>query len=806
MENFVHDYGTGSQIPDPPAFVNYQAPDAIPSSSARPTFRSANFIRASTRESPIRQPTLFDEEPVINAAGIGAGGGHHPRDPYGPEGGDLSRRNTQNVSTTSHASHPPYTNGISGHHGNQNQYTSGPSNSPASAPASQAQVTRRQSAIQTQQQQQLHRVLQDPYAETIDPTADTYIKVGGNAYKVDPMKDPQQNASSAIRSGSGAASPTKTAVGTASDPLFKQLEELKNVVSTSGSVRKNTIIRPNAGAALDPKPPNSTSPSLPNRQNTAGSSTLSPPGSAVTGRSVTRSPSPGNRNYRNSAESVVGTHPSVSRSPSPKPPTAAFMVPNSAQPSGSGVIHEVVSDYQQSLPGEHKSISRSNSRNHRGSVSASSAASHAPPEQQFHGQHLSRPASIVGHAGVGAHGGSRSNSPQPTISRGPSPQPGQLVHMNNFIQPPAQTGPSIARAPSPNTVGIALDPSGRVLQDDMAQKYQQQQHQPPHQGRMVPPQTQLPIYNPPPPPQQLSTPMQQQQQRRPNYLASPTGSQPYTPVTPPPSGPTGMYHHHTPSPQPAYVQPQPAVVPPLAPHYNPPAPPQPIQYQLPPQQARYIQHQPPPQQQPPPPQHQVPSPQMNPYGSVNSMSDLQRANSMAYYGNQTPPQHVPAPPPSASIPQMLGVQAPQQQRVMQQQQFQQQQQQQQQQLQQAQQQRGYQQPVQQPPHHQHFVEPMQMRRSPSPQPPMQTTEDGTPVLFYGEFFVYLERSMNNLSFSVRALYDYAATIDEEFDFQASDIIAVTSTPEDGWWTGELLDEARRQKGRNVFPSNFVCLF
>lgn len=60
--------------------------------------------------------------------------------------------------------------------------------------------------------------------------------------------------------------------------------------------------------------------------------------------------------------------------------------------------------------------------------------------------------------------------------------------------------------------------------------------------------------------------------------------------------------------------------------------------------------------------------------------------------------------------------------------------------------------------------------------------------------------------SVKALYDYTATIDEEFDFQAGDIIAVTSTPEDGWWTGELLDEARRQRGRNVFPSNFVCLF
>ena len=59
---------------------------------------------------------------------------------------------------------------------------------------------------------------------------------------------------------------------------------------------------------------------------------------------------------------------------------------------------------------------------------------------------------------------------------------------------------------------------------------------------------------------------------------------------------------------------------------------------------------------------------------------------------------------------------------------------------------------------------------------------------------------------VKALYDYTATIDEEFDFQAGDIIAVTATPDDGWWSGELLDEARRVEGRHVFPSNFVCLF
>lgn len=60
--------------------------------------------------------------------------------------------------------------------------------------------------------------------------------------------------------------------------------------------------------------------------------------------------------------------------------------------------------------------------------------------------------------------------------------------------------------------------------------------------------------------------------------------------------------------------------------------------------------------------------------------------------------------------------------------------------------------------------------------------------------------------AVKALYDYTATIPEEFDFQAGDVIAVTATPDDGWWSGELLDEARRVPGRHVFPSNFVCLF
>ncbi|KZV67505.1 hypothetical protein PENSPDRAFT_583806 [Peniophora sp. CONT] len=64
----------------------------------------------------------------------------------------------------------------------------------------------------------------------------------------------------------------------------------------------------------------------------------------------------------------------------------------------------------------------------------------------------------------------------------------------------------------------------------------------------------------------------------------------------------------------------------------------------------------------------------------------------------------------------------------------------------------------------------------------------------------------SLLYTVKALYDYSATIPEEFDFQQGDIIAVTATPEDGWWSGELLDEARRVPGRHIFPSNFVHLF
>lgn len=683
MENFVRDYGTGSQIPDTPAIIDYNRPNTIPSSSSDPTFHVADFVRVarphkkrkvsdklseddppkSKRDDLQRQPSrhsvtssvtpppppppVVEEEPKVNIAGLGAGG---------------SRQANENV---------PSINGTS---------------SPV-----KADVDRKSTAVS-------RKPPQDPMAESIVPNAQTFMKVGNNAYPVDVSRDPQEQSGSSTSIVNN-HSPSKD-VDT-EDPLAKTLAELNNVVSTQGGTRRNSMWKPPQNvqhpqprAADPPLQSSGTSQAFggPSRQATLASP-ASRPGSSA---------SPAPRDYRNSAEMVVGAHPTASRpvSPSPgpsNPPTAAFMKPrNSLDPSDSEVIKGVLTDYHQSLPGERKSISR------RGSYSAPSPSPSTERQQQF--QNLGRPPSQMGHTGVGAHG-SRSNSPQP-LSRGPSPAPGYI---------PAPPAPSIQRSASPNKVGIALDPSGRVLHDDMAPRYQHQhQHQQHQQHQHQQQRPTVPQQPPPPPLQQQQPSYAQPVQRRSSYM----NMGPVIPPPPPPVQPT-----YTPGPPSGYTAPPPAPVPVTTSYHQ-------MQYSAPP-----------PAQYQAPMQQQVFQPQPQVYGNAGK-NGMQRATSAAsgYYTNGTP-----------APGRQMHVQGGS----------------------------GYQQPA-----------PM-YGRSPSPQPPPPPAppQEENPILFY-----------------VKALYDYTATIDEEFDFQAGDVIAVTATPEDGWWSGHLLDDARSQPGRHIFPSNFVCLF
>ena len=686
IEGFVRDYGTGNLIPDPPAFVNYQTPDAIPSASARPTSRPAQFTRSTTREIPIRQNSSpVDDEPVTNTAGVGAGGGVRRTDTHNQrEGADLSRQPTRSSQQHPPPQQVPYTNGTSLHR-------SVSSVSPPPTNNSQPVLQRRLTA--SAQSAQLQRVLQDPHAETIDPTAETYIKVGNNAYKVDLSKDPQKLPGSSVRNSM--ASPTKQNNGPTVDPLMRHLEELQNTVSTTG--RRNTLVTNTKPPATPEQKAGHVSLPASGRLGSAGSSSLAPiitPSFGGSSPQQNRVPTPV-LDYQNPAQEVVGAHPSASRPASPLPaPTAAFMVPKqSIPPSGSEIVSEVLADYQQSLPGEHKS---SNSRAHSPNPSIS---------QNNPGQNLARPPSQLGHAGIGAHG-SRSNSPQPQIiSRGPSPASNHV--RNSFMQPPNSVGQGVVRAPSPNTVGIALDPSGRVLHDEMAQRYQQQQQHVSQQlqRQPLPPQTQHPAYNPPPPPAQQQQQQQHQQQlaqRRVSYVGAPPASHgmapPVAPVpyatTPPPN------NYHTPPPQPSYAQP-PA---PLHSGYNPST----VQYQPPPpqqqqQQPRYQQ-----QQQPPPQQLQ---PQAG-YNNVN----IQRNPSLAQYNG-------PPPPPQQQVQQAQQVQQQTRGTNMQSQ------------VQQVQQARYQQQPQQQP-QYGGYHDPATTQRSPSPVPPPQTTEDSARILFYGKLLVF----------------------------------------------------------------------
>ncbi|VDC02787.1 unnamed protein product [Peniophora sp. CBMAI 1063] len=651
QENFVSSYGTGNQIPDPPQFVSYSSPEGALPSSTRPTTRPAQFERESQRTNrPIpTAPQPQDDGPVVNTAGVGSGnrGSMIEAAPQQPPSRAQSRAS---------ARPPPEQNGTS------------------PAPITQA----------------LPRTMTGGAGSgsAVDPQQ--MISIGGQAYPVDPDRNPQ-----AARGSQVSQNGQNPNVGDISDPIERARQEL--LAGAGGSVGRSGTRK----------------------------TTTSPPSNLAA-----PSGAPRNRDYRNSAEVVVGGYPLANSRPSspaaPQPQSSGItnnhMRPqgSTGPPQGQDMFSNVVAQYGQSFPGER---SRPNSR--RNSFNEAAGM----------GQQLQRPVSREGHAGVGAHG----RSPSPGL-----PGPGQ--------------GPIRAVSPGRpvNSVGIALDPHGNVVEDNMAGAYAQQRPPAHSQGSYGPG-----------PGSQLGTPAQSNQiARRPSVSGSPAGYGP-----PPGQSPVRGYQ--------GYGQQQ-------APQAVPPPPQQP-QYGAPPQQS-YGQAAPHPYAAATSPsgygapaQQQQQGYAQNGPGRQNTVG--RQNGQQAGYG---------APPPQQQPQQQYGQHqaypgAPQNAYGG-----------------------GYGQPQQQQSAYgqqQQYNAYAGRGRSPSPQPqPLalsqpamqqnqavpptrQYTEDGRGVLFY-----------------VKALYDYSATIPEEFDFQQGDIIAVTATPEDGWWSGELLDEARRVPGRHIFPSNFVHLF
>jgi hypothetical protein len=393
----------------------------------------------------------------------------------------------------------------------------------------------------------------DPNAEPIDPTAETMLKVGNSVYKVDPTNDPQQQQGSSRANVSPAQNGS---IGAAEDPLLKTMVEL-NAASSEAGGRRNSTSRHN--------PSDSRGQNTALRKNTTqGGTSLSPPSSS---KNLATPNNATSRDYRNSAEFVVGSYPG---SQSPNAPTAALMQPPTQTtvppPLANQPVEAVVADYNRSFPGEPKSISRSNSQ--QGGAPNLAA-------NQNQGQNLSRPPGQEGHPGIGAYGQnggrSRSTSPAPQAGPGPNRRHSQISPATS-LSAGVNRGGSIANRTGTNSVGIALDPSGKVINDTMADRYNRQQqpqyNQPPgaqtNLNRMnsysIPnnniPSQQRPAYGGvPPPPAVYQPPPGQQPQPYAPPAAAPV-QQPFNSQTgynqPPPS------HYPPPPPQQQSYQPQPS--------------------------------------------------------------------------------------------------------------------------------------------------------------------------------------------------------------------------------------------------------
>lgn len=539
MENFVRDYGTGSEIPDPPKFINYTNPEATQTSQSRQIPRYAQFPRTSQRQMSMAQvmrTQVPEEEPAdAGMAGFGAGGV------------------VNGVSRDGEQSRPSSTAPVNGVNGDS-VYAA----SPTSVAGSQVQ----------------QGIVGPPTGQSAPaPALKSMLKVGDNAYEVDPDKDPQEQ----TRTGPGYISPVSmgrpgsvpstagSKVGAEDDPLKRQMTQLVNSAATGPTRRTSTnVTRP---GHVSPAPITTAVGRSPAPSGSAGGNSLNAPPPA----------SP----LHQTAESVVGSYPpSASRPTSPAvspsgqaPPVAAFMQPPQSKPTSPLPVEEVLASYSPALPGERKApISRSNSPgvgpSHSHSQSLGSNIAQAAANRA---SLIERPRSREGFAGIGSGGRTPSPQPNPPPMNNPS-------RMSFTGPPPTMGGPGRMASPSKN-LGISLDESGRVAHDAMAEQYTRQPQQPP----------------------QVQPPVQQPSHMHQQSYGGPQRSQSVSmapPVGPPPVIGQSSYGGPPPGPYPGQPQQQP-------PYAQTPAPAPGPQRQ---QSVWYNPHAPPPQQPPPPPQQYAPPP------------------------------------------------------------------------------------------------------------------------------------------------------------------------------------------------------
>lgn len=818
--DFIQRAGTGSAIPDPPEYINYGRGQPPP---PRPTYKTANFHRTTTR-----QPTFVAPVPPSGEAQAGTGptaSASGRRDSLGG-GGGLPGVSSEDLHSESRSR-------VQGDEGLSKRAPPGGVALPGmteSHPSGTSPV-RQAGGLPSEDSGAVDAAMRAAKADRRMSAKNFLARTPSRSHsntgrQGNPMAVQPSNAQSSTSTPQRTLPPSDTAGTTIITPLAEADDD--PIAKALSDLRMKPNRSPAPGHGHGPSPPVRTA---------------------------------GTQSYGG-----ISRHPGMVASPSsaghpsdrPRSPSAAFMQ-EPERASSPMPVEEVLGQYGQSFPGERRAVSRQNStasRHSRMSMQQDQRARSPVPADASHAS---------GFAGVGARG--RSPSPQPFQKGRPAPTSHQQPQQPQQQRPAAQSRPSQSASAfsvpqrSTTPLGISLDATGSVTHDQMADDFIKRTGSVgPAQGRPFTPQHPSQAtgpaaahgygQHPAPQPsytghhaQQFSTvtshtvPAPGHQQLPPQQQHYTYGQAPVPQHLPqqPPQGQMGAYQPPPAGAQHGYGHP--GAAPQQAPHQQPPrhqdsmgslgrqsAAPysgyqspspynqRPASAAAPPGQPAITAAQPSTpghaygqaQQQPGQYAGQQPAPPASQYGQA-ALQETPASAYMHQYQQSFPGQHPanavaasPAPAPGLNNAASTLPQQPQQQPYGQWNAAQTQPQ-----LPQMNGTSGYASgapPAHQPSlppstqqHQQHgaIVNPQATRPAPSqtPGPPTgQYSDAGKPILFY-----------------VKALYDYQAQLDEEFSFTAGDVIAVWETNPDGWWQGELLDDARRRPGSNTFPSNFVSL-